>query len=59
MVIPFILETPTGVYCPAQLSFCLKFHKVTIDLEAGRVHIKDKALCAALIKTKAGLARVD
>ena len=37
----------------------LKFHKVTIDLEAGRVHIKDKTLCAALIKTKAGLARVD
>lgn len=36
----------------------LKHHKVQIDLEAGKVHIKDKVFSASLITTKAGFARV-
>lgn len=37
----------------------LTTHKVSIDLDAGKIDIKDRVLSASLITTKAGFARVD
>ena len=36
----------------------LEYHKVKIDLDSGYVFIKEDVVCASLVRTKSGLARV-